>query len=109
LYPHHIRISSSGLHSLSNRLQKFARGGRGDLGPDELDHIQWKSADRHDDGNLPNEAYRDDERKVWGGPDVMLRGDDNLWDDWKHAPKYSGKKAMLMAYRNSVAISAMTM
>jgi len=56
-----------------NRLQKFARSGRGNLPLDKLDHIQRESADRHNDGHLPSKPHRYDKREVCGGPYVQRR------------------------------------
>ena len=38
------------------KLQQLARRGGRDSTTDELNNVQWKSADRHNDRDLPGEA-----------------------------------------------------
>jgi len=56
---HHSPSSIKG-----NKLQEFTRNSGRDLALDEFYHIQWESADCHDDGHLPSKAHGDNKRQV---------------------------------------------
>lgn len=81
-------------------LEQFARHGGREPTAYQLDDVQGQCADRHDDRHFPCETSGHYEFEVWRAEWVEVLGDglraENRKPSKDDAPKYSGKKAILI-------------